>query len=106
MSSSLRILITTFFDRETAIAVIRSLVEEKLVACGTLFPDAYSIYHWKGSLEETSEVVVWMKTSLSLLEACQERLAALHPYDVPEIIVIEADRVNRAYQAWIEESLN
>ena len=105
MPSSLRILITTFADKKAATSVVRTLVKEKLIACGTLFPEAHSIYHWQGAIEETSEVVVWMKTSQALLEACQQRLTELHPYDVPEVIVLEPSSVNLAYQVWAESAL-
>ncbi|MFZ4115530.1 MAG: divalent-cation tolerance protein CutA [Chthoniobacterales bacterium] len=106
MKTSLCLLITSFPHQETAFSVIRSLVKEQLVACGTLLPQAHSIYMWQGKLEETPEVMVVLKTSDSLLERCMKRLKKLHPYDVPEIVAIEPIAVGEAYGAWVQEVLN
>jgi periplasmic divalent cation tolerance protein len=105
MKTSFRLLITSFSHEETALSVIRSLVEEQLIACGTLLPKAYSIYSWQGKLEEASEVMVVLKTSANLLNQCMKRLKELHPYDVPEIVAIEPIALGEAYGAWVEEVL-
>ena len=47
-----------FPDADTAAAVTKTLVGEKLVACGTILPGARSIYEWEGKLEDASEVLV------------------------------------------------
>lgn len=104
-SSSLQILVTTFADKKEASSVVRKLVEERVAACGTLFPKAHSIYRWQGELLENEEVVVWIKTSYALLKRCQERLLALHSYDTPELLVIEPSWVNLDYEKWVNEEL-
>ena len=97
------LLMTTFAEEVTAASTIRVLVEERLVACGTMIPKAKSIYSWQGKIEESNEVVVFLKTTQALQSACMERLKTLHPYEVPEIIVIEPTAVSESYAAWIQK---
>lgn len=101
----MKILITTFNDQKSAVSVLRTLLEERLIACGTILPKAHSFYHWQDNIEEAEEVVVWIKTVQHLLSSCQERLVTLHPYEVPELIVLEPTAVGKAYQRWLEETL-
>ncbi|MBX9743305.1 MAG: divalent-cation tolerance protein CutA [Chthoniobacterales bacterium] len=105
MPSLLKIIITTFSDQEVATSVLQTLLKEKLAVCGTILPQAHSIYHWQGKIEEAEEVVVWIKTSQDLLVSCQNRLTLLHPYKIAELIVLEPLFVGEAYQRWIEETL-
>ncbi|MBX9577633.1 MAG: divalent-cation tolerance protein CutA [Chthoniobacterales bacterium] len=94
---------TTFAEEVTAASTIRVLVEERLVACGTMIPKAKSIYSWQGKIEESNEVVVFLKTTQALQSACMERLKTLHPYEVPEIIAVEPTAVSESYAAWIQK---
>lgn len=95
------LVITSFPDAEAAAGVIRTLVEEKLVACGNIIPGVRSIYVWEGKVEDASEVVVVLKTAGSLYAKLEKRLLKLHPYETPEVLALEAGAVNRAYAQWI-----
>ncbi len=72
---------------ETARAIARSLVKEKLVACVHILPKIESIYRWQGKMEEASEYVLFAKTSDHNVQQTIQRIRALHPYEVPEILV-------------------
>ena len=100
--ASLVLIMTSFADEETAAAAVHCLVEERLAACGTLLPKARSIYSWQGKIEDSIEVVVWIKTSQVSLEHCQQRLQELHPYEVPEMIVLEPSSVSPGYLQWMQ----
>ncbi len=95
------LVLTSFPDAETAAAVARTLVEEKLAACGTVIPGARSIYAWEGKVEDTTEVLLLLKTGAPAYAKLEKRLAKLHPYEVPEIIAWEPGAVHRPYAAWI-----
>ncbi len=97
----IRLVLTTFATSEDAATVIHKLVEEKLAACGTILPGARSIYGWKGEIEDTTEVMVFLKTVPEKLAALQARLTELHPYETPEILAIDPTGVSPAYAAWI-----
>jgi len=105
MSDNLRILLTTFTNRESAETIVRQLLDESLIACGTLLPGATSFYRWEGEITKASEVVVLMKTDKERSVRCMTRLQELHPYEVPEIILSEPEAVSGPYAAWIREAL-
>ena len=104
--TSLHLLFTSFANKEEALLTLRTLLKERLIACGTLLPSAYSLYVWKDQLEETAEVVVFLKTSTPLLNQCMERLKELHPYEVPEIIALEAAALDSDYGNWLKQVLS
>lgn len=98
------LILSTFPDVESAAAIVRTLVEEKLIACGNIFPAVRSIYAWQGKIEDTAEVVVLLKTSPALYAKLEKRLTKLHPYEVPEIIAWESGAASKPYTAWIAEA--
>ena len=97
------VLATTFPDRAAALAAARQLVAERLAVCAQVGADLVSIYRWRGELQEEAEVAVALKVRAESYEACAGRLAALHPYEVPQILGWPADRVGDAYGRWAEE---
>jgi periplasmic divalent cation tolerance protein len=105
MTPGIRLLLTTFADEAAAATVVRSLLDEHLIACGTLIPGARSIYRWKGAIEESTEVQVILKTSGEKASRCMVRLAQLHPYELPEIIELEPTAVSLPYATWIRQSV-
>ena len=96
-------ILTTFADEESARVVVRRLLEERLIACANLLPGARSLYRWKGGIEESSEMIVLLKTGSATAPACMTRLAELHPYEVPEILQIHPEAVTGPYAEWIAE---
>ena len=103
--SDLKVLMTTFADNEAALAAVRILLTERLIACGTVIPGASSLYLWEGVIEESCEVVVLLKTDLEHVGNCTERLKALHSYEIPGIFVIDPERVSVPYASWAREAL-
>ena len=98
---TLLIVFTNFPDIETARRIARLLVEERLAACVNLLPAAESIYSWKGAVEQAQEIPAILKTTAAAWPALRDRLAALHPYDVPEIIALPAADGLPAYLEWV-----
>ena len=82
----------------------RALVEERLAACVNVLPLMESIYKWEGELQQETERQLMIKTSRHRVVALWERLRELHPYDVPEFIVVEIVDGSDAYLRWIGES--
>jgi periplasmic divalent cation tolerance protein len=97
----IHLVLTTFANADAAANIIRILVEERLVACGTILPGVRSIYQWEGRIEDTQEVMVFLKTSASSLPALQARLLVLHPYETPEILALDSAAVSPAYAEWV-----
>lgn len=95
------IVMSTFPSTETAEAAIRSLVEDGCIACGTLLPGAVSIYRWNGATERSVEVQTLLKVRASAVQEVVDRLAALHPYDVPEIVSLQVSGGFAPYLQWV-----
>jgi periplasmic divalent cation tolerance protein len=96
----------TFPDADTAAAVTKTLVGEKLIACGTILSGARSIYEWEGKLEDASEVLVLFKTASPAYAKLEKRLLKLHPYDMPEIVALEVGAASKGYAAWVASAVN
>ena len=96
-----RLILTTFSSEHDAARIVRTLVEEKLAACGTILPGAHSIYFWDGKLEQNQETCVLLKTSLERSTELATRLQTLHPYETPEIITLDPTAVSGEYERWV-----
>jgi len=99
------IVLTSFGDAEVAARVVRTLVEERLIACGNLLPGARSIYRWKDAVEDQPEVLALLKTRKQDWTALMSRLHELHPYEVPECLAVRIAAGAPAYLAWLEDAL-
>lgn len=75
---------------ETARRIADALVEERLAACVSMLPGMASTYRWQGAIERAEEVLLVAKTVAERREALQARLVELHPYELPEVIAVEA----------------
>jgi periplasmic divalent cation tolerance protein len=102
---SVRLVLCSFPDIDSARQIGTLLVERQLAACVNLLPGAESIYHWQGKVESAPEVLALFKTTEALRPTLEEALAEAHPYEVPEIISIQPDAVAGPYRAWLLESL-
>jgi periplasmic divalent cation tolerance protein len=86
---------------ERAAELARALVEERLAACGNVVPGLRSIYRWEGKVEDEGEALLLLKTTRARFEALRERVLALHPYAVPEVIALPVVAGSEPYLAWI-----
>ena len=93
--------LTTAPSAEAAKRLVRRLVEQRLVACGTVLPGAASTYWWHGAVTEEDEVVVVLKTTAARWAALAAALPALHPYEVPELIALPIVGGHRPYLDWV-----
>ncbi len=100
------LVLTTFPAGGDADAFARALVDERLAACVSLLAPMTSVYRWKGAIEHADERQVIIKTTAARVQALQERLQVLHPYDVPECVVIAIDAGSPAYLSWLRESVS
>ena len=82
----------------------RSLVEERLAACVNLLPPMESVYRWEGRIEQESERQIIIKTTRERTAELWDRVRELHPYEVPEFVVVPILDGNEAYLRWIGES--
>ena len=81
-----------------------TLVGERLAACVNLLPPMDSIYRWQGEVETAKERQLLIKTRVATLTTLQRRIRELHPYEVPEVLVLPVSGGSDAYLAWLRES--
>jgi periplasmic divalent cation tolerance protein len=79
----------------------RSLVESRLAACVNVASGLTSFYWWKGSLEESRESLLIIKTTEEALEGLIARLREMHPYELPEIIAVPVEAGLEEYLDWV-----
>ena len=96
-----RVVLTTAPDLRTAADLVEKLVEERHAACGTVLPGATSIYRWEGAVQRESEAVVLLKTTAERETALIRKAKELHPYDVPELLVLPVADGDADYLAWV-----
>jgi len=86
---------------ERAAELARTLVEERLAACGNVVPGLRSIYRWEGKVQDDAEALLLLKTTRARFEALRDRVLALHPYQVPEVIALPVEAGSAKYLEWI-----
>jgi periplasmic divalent cation tolerance protein len=95
---------TTFPSLVEAEAAAKVIVEQKLAACANLLPGMISHYRWEGKVQRAEEVVAIFKTRASLADNVRQAVRDNHSCDVPAIVVIALESVDRDYFGWILES--
>ncbi|HEX5234452.1 MAG TPA: divalent-cation tolerance protein CutA [Silvibacterium sp.] len=103
--AAVRIALTTIGSLEEGQTLARLLVERRLAACVNLVPSLQSIYCWKGAIEEASEVLLFIKTSAEFLPALETAMRELHPYDLPEFLVLDIASGSQPYIDWLLSSV-
>lgn len=90
---------------EVAKRIAESVVEERLAACVTALRGVRSTYRWKGQVESAQEVLLLLKTTRESFDQLQARIAALHPYEVPEVIATRVEAGSHAYLTWVAQEV-
>ena len=100
MSEPICEVIITADDAGWLTGFTRSLITDRLVACGQHTP-VRSLYRWEGAVHDEAETRVALHTRLSLVQAIIDRVLAEHPYDVPCVLAVPVTAANPAYAAWV-----
>jgi periplasmic divalent cation tolerance protein len=88
-------------DAASAQHLAQAVVGERLAACVNRIPGIQSTYRWKGEVTTDTEELLLIKTTASRFEALKERILALHPYELPELIAVPVERGHADYLAWV-----
>jgi periplasmic divalent cation tolerance protein len=95
--------VVTAADADWLAGFTRTLVEERLAACGHHVAPIRSVYRWQGAVHDETEARVALHTRLSLVPAIVARATQLHEYDVPCVIALPLVGGNPDYLRWIAE---
>jgi periplasmic divalent cation tolerance protein len=96
-------IVVTDADADRLVGLTRTLVEERLVACGQHLAPIRSVFRWDGAVQEETEARVALHTRRSLADAVVARVVERHGYDVPCALVLPVSGGNPAYLAWVRE---
>ena len=95
------VVLVTAPDEEVAARICRGLVEEGLVACGTIVPRVRSVYRWEGEVCDESEALIVLKTDRARVPEVVRRVPDVHPYEIPEVLVLAVEAGHVPYLEWV-----
>ena len=93
--------VVTAGDADWLAGLTRTLVEERLAACGHHLSPIRSVYRWEGVVHDEAEARVALHTRRSLVPEIVARTVELHPYEVPCVIALPLVGGNPDYLAWV-----
>lgn len=102
-AEQLIVVMVTVPDQATALSISRDLVERKLAACVNILPNIISVYQWQGSIEQSEEVVLLIKSARPRYLELERAILDLHPYDTPEVLALPPAAGSVAYSHWVLE---
>jgi len=102
--SQIVVVLTTMPDDARTDELARALVHERLAACVSIHPRMESVYRWKGAVEREAERQLVIKTTADRVDALRQRVHELHPYELPEFLVLPVESGTDAYVQWITEN--
>jgi periplasmic divalent cation tolerance protein len=98
------VLLTTVPSADIGERIARALVDGGLAACVNVLPPMVSVYRWQGEVQQDRECQLVIKTAATRVEAVHAKIAELHPYDLPEFLVLPVGGGDPAYLAWVVEA--
>ena len=101
MGDTIQVVLCTCPDESVAQSLAGTLVARRLAACVNIVPAVQSVYRWQDEVMEDTEALMVIKSNKENFAALQQAIADLHPYEVPEVLAMDAPRGSRAYQRWL-----
>lgn len=101
--TNISVILSTIDQPVRAEEIAALLIQERLASCANILPHLTSIYRWKGQIERAAEHLMIIKTQTDKVPELIERLKALHPYEVPEIISLVVESGSQSYLDWVFE---
>ncbi len=95
------LVLTNLPDDQTASQLAQSLVQQNLAACVNVLSPCQSFYRWQGKLEHVTETPVMIKTTQAKYQALETAILSAHPYELPEIIVLNIHDGYAPYLQWL-----
>jgi len=104
METGCVIVLTTIASTADGRELASILVTERLAACVNVLAEMDSVYRWKGAVDSERERQLIIKTTAARLDQLKARLHEIHPYELPEFIIIPVVAGSDHYLNWLRES--
>lgn len=105
-ASKISIISVTSPSIQHARNLAKKILRAKLAACIQLIPSVESHYWWNHKIETSKEVLLLIKTDRKKLPFLEKFVVQNHPYEVPEILEVSAERGSKPYVQWLKKSLS
>jgi periplasmic divalent cation tolerance protein len=103
-STDVLVVVTTVGTEEQALDIAQELVRRRLAACVNILPAVRSVFRWKGTVNDDTELLLLVKTVAARLPAVRDVMKELNAYELPEILAFPAAFAEQAFAAWVAES--
>lgn len=95
------LVLTNLPDESSAQTLANLLIEQRLAACVNILAPCRSVYRWQDKIENISEVPLLIKTSSACYSELEAAIKTHHPYELPEIVAVSAERGLPEYLSWV-----
>ncbi|RMB93327.1 hypothetical protein DUI87_30021 [Hirundo rustica rustica] len=92
-------------NEQIARDIARAIMDKRLAACVNILPKSSALYFWKGELEESTEILLLVKTRTSKIGELSNYVRSIHPFEIPDIVSLPIEQGNPLYLRWIEENV-
>lgn len=99
------VVLTTCETAAQANQIAHQLVELRLAACVNIMPGVNSVYRWKGKVEESTELILVIKSRRELFAGVRAEIEKLHSAEVPEIVALPIVEGSELYLSWMDHEL-
>eukprot|EP00946_MAST-07B_sp_MAST-7B-sp1_P004582 g4582.t1 len=104
--TSFRVVYVTAPDAAVAAQLAEAAVKEKVASCVNILPQVRSVYQWEGKLEKSTEAMLVIKSSVERLDALEQLVKSMHPYDVPEFLVLPVAGGSSEYLQFLGQGMD
>lgn len=103
--SSLVIATTTVASDAQAQQLAAAIVQQRLAACVQIDGPISSHYRWQAAVQMDSEWRLTIKTTAAGARKIQQHLPQLHPYELPQWVVVAASDASSDYRQWVQQAV-
>ncbi|MBS0298588.1 MAG: divalent-cation tolerance protein CutA [Proteobacteria bacterium] len=95
------LIFSNFPDEKSAVQLAEALIHQQLAACVNVLSPCASVYRWQGDVESAEEIPVLIKTQRQHYDRVEQLIKIMHPYELPEVIMVPITGGLPAYLQWL-----
>jgi len=95
------LIISNFPNKKSAMLCAEALIDQRVAACVNILSPCASVYRWQGKIESVDEIPVLIKTQRLHYDRVEQLIKMMHPYELPEVILVPIHNGSPAYLQWI-----